>query len=67
MAALENKFEHHIENLDEALTIISTVGILYTKLARRDQKDLLRNIIERVVVNAEGKIVRLELLPHLLT
>jgi hypothetical protein len=49
--------------LDAALTIIAKVGILYGKLERSDQKDLLRQMIERVVVNPEGMIVRLELLP----
>jgi hypothetical protein len=32
-------------------------------LERSDQKDLLRHMIERVVVNPEGMIIRLELLP----
>jgi DNA invertase Pin-like site-specific DNA recombinase len=63
LEALQKKREYHIANLDAALTIIAKVGILYSKLERSDQKDLLRQMIERVVVNPEGMIVRLELLP----
>jgi hypothetical protein len=63
LEALQQKREYHIANLDAALTIIAKVGILYGKLERSDQKDLLRQMIERVVVNPEGMIVRLELLP----
>lgn len=63
LEALKRKREYHIANLDAALTIISKVGILYSRLERSDQKDLLRYMIERVVVNPEGMIIRLELLP----
>ena len=64
--ALESLQAHndvHIANLNAALTIIAKVGILYNKLERSDQKDLLRQMVERVVVNLEGMIIRLELLP----
>lgn len=72
LEALQKKREYHIANLDAALNIISKVGILYSRLERSDQKDLLRHMIERVVVNPEGMIIRLELLPpfsylHLVT
>ncbi|MEO0565746.1 MAG: hypothetical protein AAF125_26800, partial [Chloroflexota bacterium] len=60
--ALQQKHAFHIANLDAALTIIAKVGILYRRLERDDQKDLLRQMIERVVVNPEGIIIRLELL-----
>jgi DNA invertase Pin-like site-specific DNA recombinase len=63
LEALQQKREHHIANLDAALTVIAKVGILYNKLERSDQKDLLRQMIERVVVNPEGMITRLELMP----
>jgi hypothetical protein len=58
LEALQQKREYHIANLDAALTIIAKVGILYDKLERSDQKELLRQM-----VNPEGMIVRLELLP----
>ncbi len=60
---LDQKCESYIDDLDEALTIIAKLGILYEILLRSDQQDLLRQMIERVVVNPEGMIVRLELLP----
>ncbi|MBZ0278712.1 MAG: hypothetical protein K8I60_21370, partial [Anaerolineae bacterium] len=63
LEALQQKQAFHIANLDAALTIIAKVGILYSKLERSDQKDLLRQMVERVVVNPEGAIIRLELLP----
>ena len=57
---LEQEQEMHIINLDAALEIIAKIGVLYNNLERGDQKELLRQVIERVVVNAEGRI-RLEL------
>jgi hypothetical protein len=63
LEALQQKRDYHIANLDAALTIIAKVGILYNKLERSDQKDLLRQMVERVVVNPERIIIRLELLP----
>jgi DNA invertase Pin-like site-specific DNA recombinase len=63
LETLQQKQTFHIRNLDAALTIIAKVGILYSKLERSDQKDLLRHMIERVVVDPEGMIIRLELLP----
>ena len=53
--------QDHIANLDSALTIISKIGILYKKLERGSQKRLLREMVRRVVVNSDGKILWLEL------
>jgi len=36
---------------------------VYKKLERSDQKELLRQMVERVVVDPEGMIIRLELRP----
>ncbi len=63
LEALDQKSEYHISNLDDALTIISKIGVLYNKLGRNEQKELLRQIIERVIVDPEGMIIKLELLP----
>ena len=60
---LEHKCESYIDDLDDALTLITKLGILYERLSRSDQKELLRNVIERVVVNTEGEIARVDLLP----
>lgn len=60
---LDQKCETYINDLDDALTLIAKLGVLYGKLSRSDQKELLRNVVERVVVNPEGKIARVDLLP----
>ena len=59
--SLQTQKEIHIGNLDAALAIIAKVGMLYNTLERSDQKQLLREMVERVVVNPEGTIIRLEL------
>ena len=58
--ALQHETETHIDNLDTALAIIAQVGTVYNALTRSDQKELLRQMVERVVVNPVGKI-KLEL------
>lgn len=60
---LDQKCETYIDDLDDALTLITKLGILYERLSRSDQRELLRNVVERVVVNPEGKIERVDLLP----
>ena len=63
LESLQARNEVHVANLDAALTIIAKVGILYSKLDRDSQKKLLREMVDRVVVNPEGTILRMELLP----
>ena len=63
LESLQVHNEIHVENLDAALTIIAKVGILYNKLERDSQKKLLREMVNRVVVNPEGTVLRMELLP----
>lgn len=63
MEALSRKREYRIANLDAALHIIEKVGILYSKLERDNQKSLLRHMVEWVVVDPDGIIVKLELRP----
>ncbi len=50
----------HIDNLAVALQFIARIGALYNGLQRTDQKELLRQIVHRVVVNDRG-CVSLEL------
>jgi hypothetical protein len=57
---LQGQQQVHIENLDAALKIIAQVGIVYNRLERSAQKDLLRYMVERVIVDPAGQI-RLEL------
>ncbi len=60
---LEKQCDVYVRDLDDALSIISRLGVLYHLLSRSEKRDLLRNLVLRVVVNPEGLIVRLELLP----
>jgi DNA invertase Pin-like site-specific DNA recombinase/ribonuclease HI len=61
--AAERSSAYHLDNLDAALHIISKIGVLYHQLERSQQKKLLREVIERIVVDAEGTILRIELQP----
>ncbi len=60
LESLDRDRAFHIDNLDAALQMITKIGTLYNGLQLQDQKELLRQMVERVVVNHEGK-VRLEL------
>lgn len=60
LEGLEGQQQVYIENLDVALKIIAQVGIVYNRLERSDQKELLRYMVERVIVDPAGQI-RLEL------
>jgi hypothetical protein len=48
--------------LDDALHIISKIGVLFRRLDAGSQKELLREIVERVVVDPSGKVIRVEFL-----
>ncbi|MCA9340663.1 MAG: hypothetical protein KDA17_07135 [Candidatus Saccharibacteria bacterium] len=43
--------------------IISKIGVRFEKLDASKQKELLRKLVERVVVDPSGMVVRMELLP----
>lgn len=60
---LARKREYHIDNFDAALHIIEKLSILYKKLERSEQKRLLRQMIEKTIVNTDGKIIRMDLHP----
>ncbi len=46
----------HIDNLEMALQIIARIGTLYNGLERKDQKELLRQVVIRVVANDAGNV-----------
>ncbi len=46
----------HVDNLEMALQIIARIGALYNGLERKDQKELLRQVVHRVVVNDAGNV-----------
>ncbi len=53
---LEFEHDYHIDNLNAALEIISMIQTIYNGLERADQKDLLRQIVERVIVSEDGNV-----------
>jgi hypothetical protein len=63
LEGMQADHEVHVNNLDTALKIIAKVGIVYNKLERNNQKKLLREMVDRVVISPEGAIQRLELQP----
>lgn len=63
LEASDQQTTYHIEHLDDALNIISKIGVLFKRLDAPSQKELLREIVERVVLDPCGKVIRVELLP----
>ena len=63
LQAVNRQQEAHIENLDVALTIIAKIGTLYNNLERSSQRELLREMVEKVIVDRDGKVLRIDLLP----
>jgi DNA invertase Pin-like site-specific DNA recombinase len=56
LAVLTTSKQVHIDNLETALQIIAGIGSLYNVLERKDQKELLRQVVNRVVVDDTGNV-----------
>lgn len=56
LETMEQEHQVHVDNLDLALEIITKIGTLYNGLQRSDQKELLRQVVERVIVEDDGKV-----------
>ncbi|MCB9460131.1 MAG: hypothetical protein H6670_10825 [Anaerolineaceae bacterium] len=52
-----------IEDLDMALDILSQIGERYPQLDRETQREVLRKLVSKVILNVQGEVNRLELLP----
>jgi hypothetical protein len=52
-----------LPNLDDALAWITKLAILYETQSIEDQKELLRLVIEQIVVDCDGNILDLKLRP----
>lgn len=52
-----------IANLNAALAIIADIAERYLRQERDQQREILRQMVKRVVINSEGKIVRIEWKP----
>jgi hypothetical protein len=50
-----------IASLDDALTVISKAGILYPGLTPAGQQEVLRLMVEKVVISPQGQVNRMEL------
>ncbi|MBE2270743.1 MAG: recombinase family protein, partial [Anaerolinea sp.] len=60
---VSQQVDTHIAHLDQALTLISKVGVLFGAMERSTQKALLRDMVERVIVDRQGDVIQLVLLP----
>ena len=63
LALLEDSREMHLDSLDVALTLISKAAILFNKLELENQHQLLKHMVRRVIIDPQGVIVKIELLP----
>lgn len=56
LETMQQEHQVHIDNLDMALQMIAKIGTLYNGLQRSDQKELLRQVVERVIVDDDGQV-----------
>jgi DNA invertase Pin-like site-specific DNA recombinase len=52
-----------VDNLDAALTVISEIADRYAEHTPQRQRDILKQMVKRVVIDPEGRIIRMELKP----
>lgn len=63
LALLHNHEQHLIENLDDASSVLSQLPAVYDKLRSDEQREVLRAVIAKIVVDKEGKILQVALQP----
>jgi hypothetical protein len=63
MSALQQDSREYVANLDAALAIIAEIADRYLLHTPERQRDILKQMVSRVVINPEGRIVRIELKP----
>lgn len=56
LETMQHEQQVHVDNLDLALQFIANIGTLYNGLQRSEQKELLRQVIERVIVDSDGQV-----------
>lgn len=61
LKAIQQENREYVASLDAALRIIAEIGERYSQQDEKRQRDILRQIVSRVVINEDGEIVRLEL------
>lgn len=52
-----------VDDLDAALTVISEIADRYQEHTAQRQRDILKQMVKRIVINPEGRIIRMELKP----
>jgi len=60
---METERGDFIANLDAALQVLAEIGERYTKCALEQQRAILLQMVERVILTAEGRIRRIEWKP----
>jgi hypothetical protein len=60
---LNRENREYIANLDAALMVIAQIGERFGRQDAMQQRDILRQIVGKVVIDTRGTVLRLELLP----
>jgi hypothetical protein len=55
LQSVKHESSSHIENLDRALDILGHIGVQYPKLDLETQRELLRQLVNKVVIDMQGK------------
>lgn len=63
LKAIQQENRETIANLDAALEVISKIGERYGRQEPQRQREILRQVVERVVVDHRGKVRKLVLKP----
>ena len=61
--AIQQDRKEFVANLDAALAIIAEIADRYVLHTPERQRDILKQMVSRVVINPEGRIIRIELKP----
>jgi DNA invertase Pin-like site-specific DNA recombinase len=61
--AIQRDRKEYVANLDAALAIIAEIADRYILHTPERQRDILKQMVSRVVINPGGRIVRIELMP----
>ena len=61
--AIQLDKKDYVANLDAALAIIAEIADRYVLHTPERQRDILKQMVSRVVINPEGRIIRIELKP----
>src|SRR5258706_7750759 len=60
LEAMDRSCHVQVATLDDALRLIAKAGILFNNLPQQGQQELLRHIVNPVVINPERQLLRME-------